>query len=233
MSHRHFPARQYDLILFDLDGTLADTASDLASALNHTLVSEGRSTLDPARCRPYVSQGSYALIELGFGIKRDDPEMGRLREILLAYYAENICIRSALFSGINQLLTQLEHAGIHWGIVTNKPGYLTTPLLDRLHLTDRASVVVSGDTTPKSKPHPLPLRYACEQTRSDPLKTLYIGDDSRDIMAGQAAGMETMAVRWGYLGPNGDPDEWGATYVVDSPDQLSEWFGLNRIQSCG
>ena len=233
MNHPKPLSCRYSALFFDLDGTLADTAHDLADALNRTLTDEGREPLAFYKIRPFVSEGSYALIELGFGIGRNDPEMGRLRAKLLNHYAERICIQSRLFPGMEQLLCQLEDAGVRWGIVTNKPGYLTEPLVESLNLSNRACVVVSGDTTSQTKPHPLPLLYACEQTDTTPQQTLYIGDDPRDIRAGREAGMETVAVRWGYLGPNGNPDEWGATTVVESPDQLIQWLESPKEQACG
>ena len=151
-----------ELVLFDLDGTFADTAPDMAYALNRTLERNGRPPLPLATIRPHVSHGGIALIRLGFGIEPDHPEFTALRQQFLDIYRDNLTRGTKLFAGMEALLTQLEQRNIGWGIVTNKPGWLTEPLLQQLALDSRAACVVSGDTTANSKPHPEPIMYACD-----------------------------------------------------------------------
>jgi len=151
-------------VLFDLDGTLADTAPDLAAALNHVLKAHNSDPLPFEKIRPVVSHGGMALVTLGFG--KDHPEFDSLYKELLQYYQDNIANETTLFSGMNELLLELEQKNINWGVVTNKPGWLTAPLLDALNLTSRAATIVSGDTLEQRKPHPAPLLHACNQAGS-------------------------------------------------------------------
>ena len=168
--------RAVELVLFDLDGTFADTAPDMAYALNRTLERNGRSPLPLETIRPHVSHGGVALIRLGFGIEPNHPEFAGLRQQFLDLYRDNLARGTTLFAGIEPLLTHLEERGIGWGIVTNKPGWLTEPLMRQLALDSRAACVVSGDTTANSKPHPEPILYACELLGAAPQRTLYVGD---------------------------------------------------------
>ena len=211
-------------VLFDLDGTLADTAPDLAAALNELLAQEGRPPLPFTTIRPFVSHGSTALLRLGFDITPAHAEFDALRERLLAHYAENICEHTRLFPGTDELLNELTQRGVCWGIVTNKPGYLTDPLIARLALRHPPACVVSGDTTPNRKPHPEPMLHACAIARATPAETLYVGDAQRDIQAGREAGMRTLVALFGYIGENEDPAQWGADGMVRSPLEVLDWI---------
>ena len=197
-------------VLFDLDGTLADTAPDLAYALNRVLEEQGGRPLPFDTIRPVVSHGGIALIKLGFGIDEQAPEFPPLRQRLLDIYRDNIARETRLFDGMESLLATLEERGLNWGVVTNKPGWLTEPLLDALGLKARAATIVSGDTLPERKPHPAPMLLACEQAGSDAGHCLYIGDAERDIEAGRNAGMRTLVALFGYLGETDIPERWQA-----------------------
>ncbi|HHJ12939.1 MAG TPA: phosphoglycolate phosphatase [Gammaproteobacteria bacterium] len=211
------PARA---VLFDLDGTLLDTAPDLAAALNATLALNGRTPLPFEQIRPVVSHGGRALIERGFGISPDAPGFEALRKQLLDLYQANIARETRLFPGMDSVLDTLERSGIPWGVVTNKPGWLTEPLLDALGLRPRAACVVSGDTLDRRKPDPAPLLHACALAGCDPCHTLYVGDAERDIEAGRRAGMPTLAATFGYLLEHEDPADWGADALIHQPADI-------------
>lgn len=213
----------FEAVLFDLDGTLADTAPDLGHALNRLRVEEDLPALPLGVLRPYTSQGVRGLLRAGFGIDPVHPEYGRLSTRLLDFYAEDICSRTRLFDGIPELLGALENAGISWGIVTNKRTRFTTPVVSALGLAERTICVVSGDTTPMPKPSPLPLLHACELLSCQPQCTLFVGDDRRDVEAGKAAGTRTAAVSYGYLGDGGSPFDWEADVVADHPRVLLDY----------
>lgn len=213
-------------VLFDLDGTLLDTAPDLADALNHVLVENGRAPLPYAAIRPVVSHGGIALIRLGFGIDTDHPDFERLRAQLLKRYREHIAARTRPFDGIPEVLARIEAQGLNWGVVTNKPGWLTDPLLQALDLFDRAAVVVSGDTLDERKPHPAPMLHACEQAGSAPAQCVYIGDAERDIEAGRNAGMFTLVALFGYIQEHDQPLQWQADAALATPVELLDWLGL-------
>ncbi|MDF1529187.1 MAG: HAD-IA family hydrolase [Sedimenticola sp.] len=213
-------------MLFDLDGTLADTAPDLAYALNQTLVKHGRNSLPFEHIRPHVSHGGIALIRAGFGIEPDHPDFQEYRQDLLAIYLQNIVRETALFPGMAEVLEQLEQLGIGWGIVTNKPAWLTDPLVAGMGLSQRAACIISGDTTPNSKPHPGPILYACEQTGVTPTACIYVGDAERDIVAGREAGTATLAALFGYLGEKDRPESWGADDLIAKPEDLLKKIGL-------
>ena len=209
-------------ILFDLDGTLLDTAPDLADALNTVLLENQHSPLPFEDIRPVVSHGGIALIELGFKLDSSDPAFGPLRQRLLEVYRKNVSRRTQPFPGITELLDKLEQRGLNWGIVTNKPGWLTEPLLKDLDLFDRAACVISGDTLAERKPHPAPLLHAAELTGVEPGKAIYIGDASRDIEAGRAAGMATVAAGYGYITEDDDPNNWGADEMATDTMALGQ-----------
>ena len=209
-------------VLFDLDGTLADTAPDLAFALNETLKLNGKTTLPFEKIRPVVSHGGIALIQLGFGFGPEAENYETVRKQLLDVYLENIANETVLFPGTDELLTALEKNNHPWGVITNKPGWLTNPLMDALNLSHRAACIVSGDTTSKSKPHPEPMYYACEQANVNPAECLYVGDAERDIAAGRAAGMTTVAALFGYLLEDDDPEEWNADHSINHPLEILE-----------
>ncbi len=214
-------------VLFDLDGTLADTAPDLANALNAVLVANGREPLPFETIRPAVSHGGMALIRLGFGLEPDHPEFEPLRRQLLDHYAAHIADETRLFPGMENVLDELEGSGLNWGVVTNKPGWLTEPLLDKLDLLPRAACVVSGDTLTQRKPDPEPIRHACRLAGSRETECVYVGDAERDILAGRQAGMPTLVARFGYIGPDDRPEHWGANGLLDHPEELLTW--LDRL----
>ncbi len=211
-------------ILFDLDGTLADTAPDLAHALNTLLAEEQRAPLPLGLIRPVVSHGSPGLLKLGFGLGPQDPAYARLRERLLAIYAAHLCEHTRLFPGMPELLRALAQRGLNWGIVTNKPAFLTEPLVAQLPLPSAPACIVSGDTTTNRKPHPEPMLLACARAGSQPAECLYVGDAARDIAAGREAGMTTLVALFGYIGENDHPHTWGATGMVTDPLEVLDWL---------
>ena len=215
-------------LLFDLDGTLADTAPDLVAALNFVLTRHGSPAVSLKDARCWAGAGSARLIEQGFSVSPATKEFHALREELLDYYDQHVCEDSCLFPGIDQLLTRLELAGYSWGVVTNKPARFADPLLNALGLSHRAAVVVCGDTLPTNKPEPEPVLHACHLNRRNTSTTALIGDDLRDIMAGRAAGTTTVAVTWGYASPDDLPENWGADHTVDSPAELEHLLIQNE-----
>lgn len=217
-----------ELLLLDLDGTLVDTAPDMGAALNRLLQEEGRPALPPEHIRPQVSNGAHALVSLGFGTQRDDPEHSRLRDRFLDLYAEGVARDSVLFEGFGAVLDALEGAGGRWGIVTNKPGALTEPLIAKLGLTQRSVVTVSGDTVDRAKPHPDPLLHACGNAGVAPGSCLYVGDAERDILAARSAGMSSAVALWGYIDGSEDVAAWGADHVLQRPEGLLPLLGLER-----
>ena len=219
--------QRYRTILFDLDGTLADTAPDLADALNTVLQRNGSPPLAYEKIRPVVSHGGVALIELGFGLPQQDPGFEPLRQQLLDAYLQNIASKTRLFPGMAELLQAIERRGLSWGVVTNKPGWLTDPLLAAMQLDHRAACVVSGDTLPQRKPDPAPLLHACQLTDSQVHECVYIGDAERDIVAGQRAGMTTLVALFGYIGEHEQPHRWGADALLESPQQILQWLELD------
>jgi len=211
-------------VLFDLDGTLADTAPDMAHALNALLKAEVKQTLAFEDIRPVVSHGASALIKLGFDVAPGEAEFDRLRERFLTVYAENLCRHTRPFDGIGPLLVSLHAAGIAWGIVTNKPAFLTEPLIASLDLKPAPVCIVSGDTTNNRKPHPEPMLHAAAAAGARPEQCLYVGDAERDIQAGKLAGMKTLVALFGYISRSETPDRWGADGMVNSPHEILEWL---------
>jgi phosphoglycolate phosphatase len=210
-------------VLFDLDGTFADTAVDLHYVLNRVLKRYGREPLSFEQLRPTVSHGSRAMLQAGFGIAPDHPDFARLQQEFLDLYLDNIALQTQPFDGIPELLDELESRAIRWGIVTNKPARLTDPLMQSLGLQERASAVVSGDTTLYPKPHPEPILYACKQSDVPPNRTLYVGDAMRDIEAGRRAGTRTLVAMFGYLAETDKPEEWLADGQISHPLEILEW----------
>lgn len=211
-------------VLFDLDGTLIDTAPDMVDALNRMLARHDKPQLPYTRVRNTVSRGSLALVKLGFGDALAEAELKNLQNEYLSIYAENLCAGSRPFDGLTDALAELEAAGICWGVVTNKPGWLTEPLLRQLKLYERAGCVVSGDTLPVRKPDPAPLLHAAALVRRKPGQCVYVGDDRRDVDAGRAAGMRTLVARYGYIEDWEDPRRWGADDMIDDIAQLRRWL---------
>ncbi|MDD9883066.1 MAG: HAD-IA family hydrolase [Gammaproteobacteria bacterium] len=215
-----------DTVLFDLDGTLLDTAGDMGAALNAVLVERGRTPLPPEVIRPHVSRGGLALVCLGFGIDRGDRRADELYRRLLAVYAQQLTARTRLFPGMDALLARLDAGNRRYGVVTNKPAFLTEPLLRAMRLAERMVCVVSGDTLARRKPHPDQLLHACEVAGARVDRAVYIGDDRRDIEAGRAAGMRTLAAAYGYIAPGENPRDWGASAVVGSVEDIGRWLDV-------
>ena len=213
-------------ILFDLDGTLADTAPDLAAALNTVLVNNGREALPFETIRPVVSHGGQALIKLGFQIEPDHAEFELLYSTLLDYYKNNIATHTRLFSGMDKVLKKIEQLDLNWGVVTNKPGWLTEPLMDALNLSHRTACIVSGDTLIERKPHPAPLLHACELAGSQANECIYIGDAERDIVAGERAGMTTLVALFGYIDEHDQPQNWGSDGMIKTPQEILDWLKI-------
>jgi phosphoglycolate phosphatase len=208
------------LVLFDLDGTLADTAPDLAGAVNRMRAARGLAAVPLAELRPLASHGARGLIGRAFGVGPDDAAFEALRQEFFVQYEARICAESALFPGMPQTLDALEAAAVRWGIVTNKVTRFTAPLVRALGLAQRAACVVSGDTTAHAKPHPAPLLHALALAAVPPEAALYVGDDLRDVQAGRAAGLATVAAAYGYLGDGASLDTWGADHVIAAPADL-------------
>ncbi len=214
-------------VLFDLDGTLIDSAPDLANALNQTLINHGKQTLPFAQIRPSVSLGGTGMIRLGFNITADAPGFEALRGEFLEIYSNNIARHSRLFPGMEEVLAELENNGSLWGIVTNKPGWLTAPLMEEMGLGDRADCIVSGDTLEMRKPHPAPILHACELLNCSPEEAIYIGDTMGDIAAGTGAGMKTLIAAYGYISEHATPETWGADGIIHQPLQILDWLSTH------
>jgi phosphoglycolate phosphatase len=217
-------------ILFDLDGTLLDTAPDMIGALNRLRAEEGREPLPFTAARSSVSHGAVRLISVGFPEAQGD-EFERLRLRFLKLYSENLAEGTRLFAGFEPVLAAFEAEGLPWGVVTNKPGWLTDPLLERLDLARRACCVVSGDTVNERKPHPLPLLHAAAVTGVSPDYCVYVGDAERDIIAGRAAGMQTVVAAYGYLSTEDRPESWNADGIIDRPEGVFDWLHLRRSRA--
>jgi len=207
-------------VLFDLDGTLVDTAPDMAAALDTLCREENRPVLTYEQVRPVVSNGSIALIKLAFGDVKDENKLACLKQRYLDIYKNNLCIDSTPFRGMNKVLDHIEHSGLNWGVVTNKPGWLTLPLMESLELRQRAATIVSGDTTENSKPHPDPMHHACDEADSESGECLYVGDARRDIEAGKNAGMKTLVANYGYIDVGEDVNSWGADAIINQPEEI-------------
>lgn len=205
-------------ILFDLDGTLADTAPDLAAAVNLLRTVRGMEPSAYELLRPTASAGARGMIGVAFGLKPEDDGYLALRDGFFDNYQASIAVHSTLFDGVPELLAGIEQAGLAWGVVTNKPERFTNPLLPLIGL-GHAACSISGDTTAHPKPHPAPLLEAARRLGLEPQQCWYVGDDLRDIEAGKAAGMPTIAAGWGYCGAD-KPLAWQADYVLDQPQQL-------------
>ena len=211
-------------VLFDLDGTLADSAGDLALALNRIRESRGLPAIPAEDLRPYASSGARGLLHRGMGVTQDHPEYAALRELFLANYSECLAETTTLFDGVSEALDAIEARGLRWGIVTNKFERFAMPVVAALDLDRRAAVVVGGDTTPHAKPHPAPLLHAANAMGIAASDCVYVGDDLRDVEAGAAAGMATIVAGYGYMGVGGDPKRWPATGWIDRPQDLIDWL---------
>lgn len=214
------------VLLFDLDGTLIDSAPDLAGAANDLRAHHGLPALPYHLLRPMVGTGARGMVGVAFGVTPDNAGFAELRDAFLARYAERLLEQTRVFAAMAPVLDALDAAGLRWGIVTNKAMRFTAPLVDGLGLSVRAAVVIAGDSTPHAKPHPAPLLEAARRIGVAATGCVYIGDDHRDIVAGQAAGMGTLAAAWGYLGQGEPVQAWGADGVLSSPAELLKWLEL-------
>ncbi|WP_353234144.1 HAD-IA family hydrolase [Diaphorobacter ruginosibacter] len=207
-------------VLFDLDGTLIDSAPDLGSAVDMMRVARGMPSLPLDAYRHMAGAGARGMLKVGFGMTPEHLDFPTLREEFFDNYETCIHERTYQFDGVQQLIDALVARSMPWGIVTNKATRFTSLIVQRMPLFATAGAVVSGDTTAHSKPHPEPLLEAARRIRIDPSQCLYVGDDERDIIGGKAAGMKTVAAGYGYLGENSGPRNWGADFLIDSPLDL-------------
>lgn len=219
---------QLTTVFFDLDGTLADTAPDLAAALNQLLEQHGKRPLPFEVIRPTVSMGGNAMLKLGFTHDEASRQFQQLRDEFLDIYDKRLHRNSPLFPGMAGVLDGIEEMGLRWGIITNKSTWLTEPLIEELGLTERTGCIVCGDSTPHRKPHPAPMFLACELTDSKPEHSVYVGDARRDMEAGQASGMHTLAAAYGYIEKEDFIDSWGADAIVQSPGEILQWVRERR-----
>ena len=212
---------EFDAVLFDLDGTLVDTAPDMVRVLQDMQLARDREPVSYEIGRRYVSNGAIGLLRLAF--PGEDIDFGdSMHHEYLERYAEMICEESRVFDGLASLLDRLDEAGCPWGVVTNKPEYLTLPLLEALGLAARSACTVSGDSLPVRKPDPGPLLLACDIAGIDAWRSIYVGDASRDIEAGLAAGMGTVAAAYGYITEDDDPRDWGADILATDTEELAQ-----------
>lgn len=218
----------FECLLFDLDGTLIDTAPDMAGALVTVCREESVEPPPYADMRATVANGGVGLLELAFG-QIDDLDIERLLPVFLEAYGQRLADESRLFPGMPALLDAMDCAGKPWGIVTNKPQRLTIDLLQALDLHERPGCIIGGDSLAVRKPHPDPLLHAADQLAVDPGCCVYVGDNDRDMIAGRAAGMTTMAASWGYILPDDNILEWQADRIIDAPEELFEVVGLENV----
>ncbi|MEQ1915363.1 MAG: HAD-IA family hydrolase [Gallionella sp.] len=211
-------------VLFDLDGTFADTAPDLAAALNNVRATRDLPPLPLQVLRPQASHGSAGLLKTGMGVTPESPDFQALRDIFLAHYTDNICVHTKLFVGMAELISTLELRDITWGIVTNKPHRFTVPLMQALGYAERAACLISGDTCAHAKPHPEPMLKACESIKVTPSQCLYIGDDKRDMDAANAVGMRGIIANYGYVSDDVSITNWQAHGSIDTPLALLNYL---------
>lgn len=215
-----------DAVLFDLDGTFADTAPDLGEALNHVRSLRGLAPLPLATIRPQASHGSRGLLKLGLNMEPDSDSYDEMREAFLQHYEAHICDRTRLFPGMAALIEELEERDLPWGIVTNKPHRYTVPLMEKLGYAARAACLVSGDTCAEAKPHPAPLLHAAALIGVEPVRCLYLGDDLRDMQAANAARMIGIIAAYGYIEPGANTGAWQAAGSVQTPFALLRYLAL-------
>lgn len=220
------PTSSVQAVLFDLDGTLVDSAPDLAGAVNELRQAHGLSALPFEVLRPMVGSGARGMLQAAFGIGPEDARFDELRSDFLARYEARILRETRVFAPVEPVLQALERKQLPWGIVTNKIARFSAPLVEGLGLRSRCAVLVSGDTTAFAKPHPQPLLEAARQLALAPQHCIYVGDDRRDMEAGRRAGMPTLAAAWGYLGRDESVYDWQADAVLEYPQELLNWLGL-------
>ncbi len=209
-------------VLFDLDGTLVNTAPDLVNALNTVLENHGYPAVSSNKVTPFISTGAAGMLDYAMGVIPDQQKQQLVTE-LVNHYHQHIADYSKLYPEMDMVLQQLEKHALKWGVVTNKVTKLTQALLNKLELNNRAACIVSGDTTNYSKPHPAPLLEACKITKSTPCNCVYIGDARNDIQAAQRAMMPSLAASYGFINPEDQPKTWGANAVVENSSQILEW----------
>ncbi|HYL03449.1 MAG TPA: phosphoglycolate phosphatase [Steroidobacteraceae bacterium] len=220
-----------EAVLFDLDGTLLDTAPDMARTVNEMRTRRGLAPVPQERVRPHVSKGARGMLLAAFEMTTDHPEFPAMREEFLRIYGDNLFVDTQVFPGMTELLGRLEASAIAWGVVTNKFERFARPLLDEVGLGARAGVIVGGDTCPKAKPFPEPLLFAAKALGVKPAHTLYVGDDERDVQAARAAGMPIVVAGYGYLGDGPPAILWGADDIIDSPAGVMRWIRSQAPQS--
>jgi len=211
-------------VLFDLDGTLIDSAPDLGAAADKMRTERGLPSLPLSAYRPMAGAGARGMLGVAFGMTPEHPEFPAYREEFFVNYENAMTERTVIFEGVPDMLAALVRSGLPWGVVTNKASRFTLPLTAAMPLFASAAAIVSGDTTPHSKPHPEPLFEAARRLRVAPERCVYVGDDERDIVAGLAAGMGTVAATYGYLGQQADVQRWGAHVHIDSPQTLLKYL---------
>ena len=207
-------------VLFDMDGTLIDTAPDFIAICQAMLAERGFPRVDDKLIRDEISGGAKAMVSAAFAMSPDAPEFEALRLEFLARYQTDCAVHSKLFDGMAELLADIEKANLIWGVVTNKPVRFAQPIMEQLGLSERSALLICPDHVTKSKPDPEPLLLACKMLDLDPASVLFVGDDLRDIESGRDAGTKTGAVRYGYIHPHDNPDHWGADVVVNHPLEL-------------
>lgn len=213
-----------DAVLFDLDGTLADTAPDLGAAVNRVRIDRGLEPMPLAILRPHASHGARGLLGAAFGVKPGDDEFAALNAVFLAHYEKALAVNTTLFAGVLDVIEAIEARALKWGIVTNKATRFTEPLVAALALSPRAGVVVCGDTTARAKPHPDPLVHAANALAVEPSRCVYVGDSERDVAAGIAAGMATLVAGYGYIADHESPRAWPADGYLDDIGELMDWL---------
>ena len=211
-------------ILFDLDGTLIDSAPDLGAAADKMRTDRGLTPLPLSDYRPMAGAGARGMLGIAFGMSPEHPDYEAYREEFFVNYENAMTVHTRVFDGVAELIEGIVQSGMPWGVVTNKSRRFTEPLTAALPLFASASVIISGDTTPHAKPHPAPLLEAARRLQLDPVRCVYVGDDERDIVAGHAAGMATVAARYGYLGQQADISRWNAHLHIDSPHGLLKFL---------
>ena len=219
---------RFHAVLFDLDGTLADTAPDMARTVNMMRRKRGQPEVALDTVRPFVSQGARGMIRSAFGITPDHADFKGMREEFLQIYADNLSVHTVLFDGMAELLDTLDRETVAWGVVTNKFERLARPVLAGLGLSKRAKVIVGGDTCPRPKPFPDPLLHAAGMMNLSPAHVLYVGDDERDVQAARAAGMPVIVAGYGYLGDGPPPALWNADAIVNHPNEIAPWIAAQR-----
>lgn len=213
-----------DAVLFDLDGTLIDSAPDLGAAADQMRIERGMPSLPIESYRHMAGAGARGMLGIAFGLKPDDAEFAALREEFFVKYEQRMMLNTLVFDGVTRLVETLGTRGVPWGVVTNKASRFTDPLTCAMPLFATAGAIVSGDTTPYAKPHPEPLFEAARRLGVDPARCVYVGDDERDIIAGRAAGMRTVAATYGYMGAQADATRWDADTSIASPLELLQWL---------